>query len=117
MLSGCFFFDWRHLLRNALDGIFLWAPAQELSAVAEPSSGKVVVLHFTHEFVLEREPFGIAVFTRPAAWTSGSLAGKSGATHHRLEDGFQFFARLFAEAGTETYMIQLALTVVETKQQ
>src|SRR5207237_6792176 len=110
-------FAGNHLLHSALGGIFLRTPAQELSAVAEASSGKVIVLHFTHQFVFEREPFSIAVFTRPAAWASRSFTGESGAAHHGLEDRLQFFARLFAEAGTEAYMIQLALAVIETKQQ
>src|SRR5436309_648879 len=90
-----------HLLHGALRGIFLWTPAQEFCAVAESSTGKMIVLHLTNQLVLEREPFGIAVFTGPAAGTAWSFAGKSGAAHHGLKNRFQLPARLFAEAGAE----------------
>src|SRR4029077_2710124 len=70
-------FGWLHLVDRALFRLFVRTPAQKLCAVSKAAAGEVVILEFAHQAGLERNPFGVAVVTRPSAGTSGSFAGKA----------------------------------------
>jgi len=90
--------------------------------VAKTAAGKMVILKFTHEFGLEREPLGVAIVARPAAGAARSLAGKAGAVaacfgHERFQNIFQFLPLFTSKAGAEADVIKLAFLVVQAEQQ
>src|SRR5436305_14220027 len=77
----------------------------------------MVVLHFTNQAQLERNPLSVAAFTSPSAGPSRSFAGEALSAHEGLEDGFQLLALCLGEARTETDVVQLSVAVVEAQQE
>lgn len=90
--------------------------------MAKTPAGEMVILKLTHEFGLERKPFGIAVVARPAAGTSGSFAGKAcpraaSFGHEWFQDLFQLLSLFTGKAGAEADMVKLSVIVVKAKEQ
>jgi len=99
------------LVHRALVRLLIGTPAQEFCPVTKAITGKVVIMDLAHQAMLKRNPFIVAVRPRPAAWATGRLARKAGTSHQRFENRLELFAFVLAEAGTEAYMIQVAMLV------
>src|SRR5262249_6505701 len=84
--------------------------------VAEAAAGEVVVADLADKFGLECLPFA-AAFGAPATGAAGSFAGESGTATQPFDDGLEFPSLLRGEAGAEADVIELAMVVVEAKEQ
>ena len=83
---------------------------QELRAVSESVPGEVIVLHFQHQFWLQRLPLGRALGA-PTARPAGRVARKAG----RLDQRFDFLQQRFSfglrKAGGEADVMKQAIIV------
>src|SRR5687768_16117650 len=92
------------------------SPAHKLRAVAEASAGDMIVAHLNDQFRLQRLPLRRAL-GGPAARTSRRVARESDAS----AQGFEFLRKCGAvhsrEGRGEADMIELALRIVDAKQE
>ena len=76
------------------------APMQELRAVSESVPGEVIVLHFHHQFWLQRLPLGRTIGA-PTARPAGRVARKAGRLDQRFgEPGAHVTVRRIVGRGT-----------------
>src|SRR5262249_31757551 len=104
------------LLEGALPRRFVGAEAHEPGAVTEAVAGDLVIAHLGHELGLQWLPFARALSV-PAARSSGRLAGEAGRRDQRLELFGQHRPLVIGDGRGETYMIELALPIVEAEQE
>ena len=100
------------LLEGAVAWRFVWSPAQETSAVAEPSAADVIVTNFDHQFGTQGLPLSGA-FGAPPAGPSRCVAGKSRRHDQAFELAGQRLAVEIVKCSSEPDMIELAFIVVE----
>jgi hypothetical protein len=85
-----------HLIEGASFRLLLRTPSQELSAMAKPTAGHMIVLHFADEDGIKRLPFG-GTGGGPTARPSRRAAAESSSPHER----FHHPANLFFSDATE----------------
>src|SRR5579862_5932991 len=101
----------QHLGEIAVLRLLIGAPAQEFSAMAETTTGEVVVAHLANQLRLKRLPFHGA-FGAPAAEPARSLAGKAGRCGQGFDNSLQFMPLLGGEGGSKSNVIEQPLLVI-----
>jgi hypothetical protein len=101
------------LFHRTLLRLFVGPPANDGRAVAETTTGKMVVRDFDDEPRRYRNPFGRSL-RRPPAWRTGCFAGEAPLRPYlfKLVGQVPFLRRFYP--GCETDMVQQALIVIKT---
>src|SRR4029453_1180855 len=120
-LGGCHsrslpFFLPGQLLQRPLPRRLVLAPSNPRGAVAKAVAGDMVITDLDNELGPKRLPVARALGA-PAARTAPCIAGKAGRLHEGLVKPGQLGPLGTRNGGGEADMVELALAVVETKQQ
>src|SRR6185437_6412296 len=104
------------LVEGALPRRLVGAPAQELRAVTEAAAADVIVAHLRDQLWCEGFPL-TGPFRAPARWSARRIAAEA----RRLSQFFQPLGQLRAigirETRREPDVVELAILIVEAKQQ